>query len=270
MSLSAKQLRRHNRHLTIDSIGKEGQTIFGDASILIAGLGGLGCPAASYLCGAGIGSLTLCDSDTVDISNLPRQMLFTEEDFGQSKVLVGKRVLNQINTDTKITIFNKDLDQKLLENFYTVILDCTDNISARLKLNAHCYEKKIPLVSASATAWDGQLITFDYRHHRRLCLSCFINPEHHKFSNSCTQRGVVNSVVGMMGTLQATTVLRLLLGHFDQHGEMIRYDGKTGRFITLHKKPDPICLICSAPTNQSQEVSVNNVKQENPENDNLL
>tara|TARA_S200000501_G_scaffold372097_1_gene416462 strand:- start:47 stop:859 length:813 start_codon:yes stop_codon:yes gene_type:complete len=270
MSLSAKQLQRYNCHLTIDSIGKEGQIAFGDANILIAGLGGLGCPAASYLCGAGIGSLTLCDSDVVETSNLPRQTLYREDDYGQSKVVIGKRVLNLMNTDTKITIFNKELDEKLLENFYTVILDCTDNIHARLKLNAHCYEKKIPLVSASATAWDGHLIGFDFRHHGRLCLSCFTNPAHHQLSNSCIQRGVVNSVVGMMGTLQATTVLRLLLGHFDQHGEMIRYDGKSGRFITLTKKADPKCLICSDPTSQSKEVSVNNINEKNLENDNLL
>ncbi len=270
MSLTAKQLQRHNRHLTIDSIGKEGQKIFGDATILIAGLGGLGCPAASYLCGAGIGSIILCDSDRVEISNLPRQTLFTEEDCGESKVVVAKRVLNLMNTDTKITIFNKELDDKLLDNFYTVILDCTDNIRARLKLNSHCYEKKIPLVSASATAWEGQLIGFDYRHKRKLCMSCLTNQEHYHVSNSCNQKGIVNSVVGTMGTLQATTVLRLLLGHFDQHGEMIRYDGKTGRFITLTKKPDPTCFVCSEPTNQSKETFINNSNVRNIENDAFL
>ena len=245
MSLNETQFLRYSRHLLMADIGVQGQQTLLNAHVLIVGLGGLGCPVSLYLAAAGVGRLTLCDGDVVDITNLQRQILYRAEDCDQLKVESAKERLTALNPEVQINTYAQPVDATVLAKPYTMVLDCTDNLSARQLLNAHCQQQKIPLVSASAIGWEGQLVGFDFRVHPSPCFNCIIDRESPEPLLNCANSGVVGPVLGAMGSLQATTAIRMLLGLFRQHGEVQRYDGKSGRWLTLNAQPKKDCGVCS-------------------------
>ena len=154
MSLTDSQFMRYSRHLLMDDIGEEGQTKLLNAHVLIVGLGGLGCPVSLYLAAAGIGQLSLCDGDTVDQSNLQRQVLYTPEDCGKPKVACAQQRLNALNPESQINVYNENVTGQILAHDYSLVVDCTDNLAARQQLNAHCHQQKIPL--SARRLWGGR------------------------------------------------------------------------------------------------------------------
>lgn len=249
MSLNDDDFMRYSRHLLMDDIGEAGQQKLAHAKVLIVGVGGLGCPVAVYLAAAGIGQLDLCDPDRVDKTNLQRQVLYRTEDCGELKVACAKDRLHALNPGVTVNVLAKEVDVEVLAGpslteSYSVVIDCTDNLAARQLINKACYEQKIPLVSAAAVGWEGQIVAFDFRRYRELCFSCIIDYKSTEPMMNCSNSGVVGPVLGVMGSLQSTTVIRVLLGFFQQHGELQRYDGKRGQWLTMHCAVDARCPIC--------------------------
>jgi len=243
--LSHDQFMRYSRHLLMDDIGEEGQQKLSNSRVLIVGLGGLGCPVGLYLAAAGVGQLSLCDPDRVELSNLQRQVLYRDVDSEQYKVICAERELSLVNPYISVISYPTEISAELIQD-YDVVVDCTDNLNARQLINACCQKKKIPLVSASALGWEGQLVAFDFSQNRTLCLNCIINKDSADPVLNCSNSGVIGPVLGAMGSLQATTVIRILLGFFEQHGEMQRYDGKIGRWMGLTTQADKNCEVCGA------------------------
>lgn len=245
MPLNDDDFMRYSRHLLMDDIGESGQEKLINSRILIVGLGGLGCPVSIYLAGAGVGFLTLCDPDRVDKTNLQRQVLFRSEDCGEFKVSCAKDRLKALNDNVNIEIYPRAVDTEILNYHYDLIIDCTDNLPARHMLNKQCSDKKIPFVSAAAVGWEGQLIGFDFNNYSSPCFNCVINGQLQEPVMNCANSGVVGPVLGVIGSLQATIAIRILLGYFQQHGEMQRYDGKRGQWLTMTSMRDKACMVCS-------------------------
>ena len=249
MSLNDDDFMRYSRHLLMDDIGEVGQEKLTQAKVLIVGLGGLGCPVALYLAAAGVGQIDLCDPDRVDKTNLQRQILYRTEDCGELKVGCARDRLHALNSGITINVLAREVDVDILNGptlteAYTAVVDCTDNLAARQLINKTCYEHEIPLISAAAVGWEGQLVAFDFRRYRQSCFSCIIDYKSTEPMMNCSNFGVVGPVLGVMGSLQSITVMRMLLGFFEQHGELQRYDGKRGQWLTMQCAIDASCPIC--------------------------
>ena len=234
---------RYSRHLLMDDIGEAGQQKLSQARVLIVGLGGLGCPVGLYLAAAGVGHLSLCDPDVVELSNLQRQILYRETDCDQHKVECAERELRAMNPYINVISYAAEITDELIGD-QDIVVDCTDNLAARQFMNSACHRNKIGFVSASALGWEGQLMAFDFAAHARLCLNCIIDKDSPEPMQNCSNSGVVGPVLGAMGSLQATTVIRMVLGYFQQHGEMQRYDGKAGRWLSLAASAKDGCGVC--------------------------
>ena len=244
MPLNDDDFMRYSRHLLMSDIGESGQQKLSQARVLIVGMGGLGCPVSLYLTGAGIGSISICDPDRVDKTNLQRQILYETADCGNLKVACAKDRLQALNPNVVIDTFPCQVDDKILAGNYDVVIDCTDNLDARQLINQICYDEGVPFVSAAAIGWEGQLIMFDFAHCRDLCFNCIINHSSAEPMMNCANSGVVGPVLGVMGSMQAIAVMRTLLGFSLQHGEVQRYDGKRGQWFSLQGSQDKECSVC--------------------------
>ncbi|MBT3527572.1 MAG: HesA/MoeB/ThiF family protein [Porticoccaceae bacterium] len=245
MPLNDDDFMRYSRHLLMSDIGESGQQKLSQARVLIVGMGGLGCPVSLYLAAAGVGSISICDPDRVDKTNLQRQILYETADCGNLKVACAKDRLQALNPSVVIDIFPCPVDHKILAGNYDVVIDCTDNLAARQLINRVCYAEGVPFVSAAAIGWEGQLVMFDFAHCRGLCFNCIINHSSAEPMMNCANSGVVGPVLGVMGSMQAITVMRTLLGVALQHGEVQRYDGKRGQWCSLQGSQDKECSVCS-------------------------
>lgn len=246
MPLNDQEFLRYNRHIMVSQIGEKGQNKFKQAKILIVGMGGLGCPAAQYLVASGIGHITLIDHDTIELSNLQRQVLFNTEDINKPKVLVAKQKLSQLNPNCQISaiedsIFNIDLE--LMLDDMDIVLDCTDNPKTRQFINQSCVKAGVQLVSASAIQGSGQLISFDFSIPASPCYQCLFSGVEESPLN-CQTAGVFSPLLGVMGSLQATEALRLILGKSDNLNKLMLFDafGMEVRKFTVNK--DPNCPSC--------------------------
>lgn len=242
-ALPMADLSRYARQIVLPEIGVAGQTALRDSRVLIVGLGGLGCPAARYLAGAGIGTLLLADRDRVERSNLPRQTLYTEADVGRLKVdaaiahlaaIDGSVELQGVHTAEATLVAIRDVD---------VVLDCTDNFEARFALNAACVAAKVPLVSGAAIRWEGQVAAFDLRRGGP-CYGC-LYPDTGAVAEACEDAGILGPVVGMVGAMQALLALQLLLGQPDAAGHLHRWDARRGDWRKLRLVRDPDCPHCT-------------------------
>lgn len=244
--LSDKEFLRYNRHVMVDKIGEKGQLAFKQAHVLIIGMGGLGCPAAQYLAASGVDKLTLIDHDTIEISNLQRQILYTEENIGQSKVHSAKAALQTQNPLVNIEAIQDsvfDLDLLMLVNKADIVLDCTDNPKTRKFINAICVEAQATLVSASAIQASGQLVSFDFSEPDSPCYQCLF-PEDEGQTMSCATSGVVSPILGVLGSLQATETLRILLGEKCNLNKLTLFDGWGMSFRQFNVHKDPDCKSC--------------------------
>ncbi len=246
--MSEETKQRYARHIGLPQIGESGQNLLLDSHALIVGMGGLGSPVALYLTAAGVGELTLCDFDRVDLSNLQRQVLHTTADIGELKTESATASLKAINPNVKINTvdyFAEEAELKKIAKTASIILDCTDNFESRFGLNRISRETNTPLVSGAAIRWEGQVTAFDPKQADSPCYHC-LYPGENLRDASCAMEGVVAPLVGVIGTMQAQAAMNLLLGLPSLVGKVLLYDANLMDWHTITLKRNPDCPVCKA------------------------
>ena len=213
--LNKDQIERFSRQIILKNIGALGQKKIIQSKVLVIGMGGLGCPVAEFLTRAGVGSLGIADYDNVDLSNLHRQSLYDSGDLKKSKVGSAKKKLVKINNKTKITCHNIKINNKNLNKIiknYDYIVDGTDNFKSKFLINDFCLKFKKFLVSGAISKFDGHIFTFNFKNKKTPCLKCFFQEE--KISDdilNCEFEGILGTVAGIIGTIQANEILKQIL-----------------------------------------------------------
>ena len=213
--LSKNQIERYSRQIVIKNIGALGQQKIIRSNILIIGMGGLGCPVAELLVRAGVGNLGIVDFDKVSLSNLHRQTLYDNKDLNKFKVEVAKKKLNKINSKSKISIYKTKINKKNLEKIiknYKIVIDGSDNFQTKFLVNDFCIKLKKFLVTGAISKFDGHIFTFNFNNKKSPCLRCFFQEE--KISEeilNCEYDGILGSVAGTIGSLQANEALKYVL-----------------------------------------------------------
>jgi len=246
--MNDQQLLRYSRHILLPEIGVEGQQKLLGAHALVIGAGGLGSPAALFLAASGVGTLTLCDGDTVDLTNLQRQILHHTSSIGMPKATSAQTALAGINPEVRVIALNERVDEtRLLELAAQadVVLDCSDNFATRYALNRVCVQLKKPLVSGAATRFDGQVTVFDLRHAHSPCYHCLYPEQTEAEETRCAVMGVFAPLVGIIGSLQAAEVLKLLLdAGTSLCGKLLLLDALHMELRTVKLNKDNSCSIC--------------------------
>jgi molybdopterin/thiamine biosynthesis adenylyltransferase len=251
--LSADELERYARHIVLREVGGPGQAALKEASVLVIGAGGLGAPLLQYLAAAGIGTLGVIDHDRVDLSNLQRQVIHRTADIGTSKVESARRALADINPDVEVIAHDErlvaDNAQRIVAG-YDIVADGSDNFATRYLLNDVCYRLKKILVSAAILRFDGQISTYKaWQGAGHPCLRCiFPAAPSEDAVPSCAQAGVLGALAGTLGALQATEVVKEILGiGRSLSGRLVMYDALAGSFdeMAIAKRAD--CPTCGAP-----------------------
>jgi molybdopterin/thiamine biosynthesis adenylyltransferase/rhodanese-related sulfurtransferase len=246
-TLSDAQSRRYSRHLLIPEVGEEGQFKLLDSKVLLIGAGGLGSPAAYYLAAAGVGTLGIIDADIVDDSNLQRQILHNTERIGQYKAESARETIKALNPDVNVVTYIERLDEtnvaRIIED-YDVIIDGTDNFPTRYLLNDASIIANKPVVHGSVFRFEGQLTVF--KPHEGPCYRCLHpEPPPPELAPSCAEAGVLGVLPGIIGLLQATETIKLLLGIGEPLiGRLMTYDALAGEFNELRLYRDPNCPAC--------------------------
>ena len=247
--MNDNQLLRYSRHILLEHIGIEGQEKINAARALIIGAGGLGSPAALYLASAGVGRITLVDNDTVDLTNLQRQILHTTERVGQAKVRSGQQSLQQINPDIHVIALQERADGQRLEALVQdadVVLDCCDNFVTRHAVNAACIKFGVPLVSGAAIGFDGQISVFDQRNSNAPCYACLFPPQQQFEEVLCSGMGVFAPLVGIIGTMQAAEALKLIMKIGQPLiGRLLMLDAMNMEWTQIKINKNPACPVCS-------------------------
>ncbi|AIJ09216.1 MULTISPECIES: HesA/MoeB/ThiF family protein [Edwardsiella] len=243
--MNDRDFMRYSRQILLPDIDVSGQSRLLESRVLIAGLGGLGAPAALYLAGAGVGTLVLADDDDVHLSNLQRQIMFSAEDIGKPKAEAARERLSRLNPDITLIARQERLGGEALLNEVRqadVVLDCTDNMATRQAINAACVAASTALVSASAVGFGGQMMVLapPWTHGCYRCLW----PEDAEPERSCRSAGVIGPVVGVMGTLQALEAIKLLSGLETQRGVLRLFDARANRWHTLTLRRAEGCPVC--------------------------
>jgi molybdopterin/thiamine biosynthesis adenylyltransferase len=240
-------VHRYARQTVLTEIGEAGQARLARSTALIVGLGGLGCPASMYLATSGVGTLLLNDFDTVDATNLPRQILYGPGDVGRKKVDTAAERLKSLNPDARIVATADRLDAAgvaALVQTADVVLDGTDNFATRFAVNAACVKARVPLVSGAAVRLEGQLIVFPNRPGGP-CYRCLYD-ETDEWLGDCQGNGVLATVTGVIGTLMAQEAIKTLLGGMEGRVNTLQlWDAKTGDWSTVEVKSNPHCPVCS-------------------------
>ncbi|MBP6747474.1 HesA/MoeB/ThiF family protein [bacterium] len=243
--LSAIELERYSRHILLDEIGEEGQLALKAARVLIVGVGGLGSPVATYLAAAGVGTIGLVDDDVVELSNLHRQILFSQDDLGQAKVVAGARHMKAANDSINVQIHHERLSAASAEALisdYDLVVDCTDNFATRYAINDACLLLGRPFVYGSIYRFEGQVSVFCQP--GGPCYRCLF-PEENAVVANCAEAGVVGVLAGVIGSIQATEALKLLLGIGESLvGRLLLYDALALDFRVL-KLTANCSLFCS-------------------------
>jgi molybdopterin/thiamine biosynthesis adenylyltransferase len=247
--MNDRQLLRYSRHILLDDIDIEGQQKLLAAHALVIGAGGLGSPAALYLASAGVGRITLVDDDTVDLTNLQRQIAHSTERIGWRKVDSARLALHQINPDIDVVALAERADDARLFDLVsgaTVVLDCSDNFATRHALNRACARHKVPLVSGAAIRFDGQVSVFDQRHDDAPCYCCLFPQDQHYADAACSSMGVFAPLVGVIGAMQAAEALKLIIGiGTSLAGRLLLLDGLNMEWTSIKIARDPGCPVCS-------------------------
>ncbi len=247
-TLTPEQRERYSRHLLLPEVGIEGQQKLLDAKVLLLGAGGLGSPAALYLAAAGVGTLGIVDSDEVDLSNLQRQVIHSSDRIGVAKVDSAEQTISALNPDVKVVKHNVRLGaENIMEILpgYDIVLDGLDNFPTRYLLNDASVRLRIPVVSAAILGFEGQLSVF--KPYDGPCYRClFPVPPPAELAPSCGANGVLGVLPGTMGLLQATEVVKLILGEGEPLiGRLLMYDALAARVTEVKVRRDPQCPICS-------------------------
>jgi adenylyltransferase/sulfurtransferase len=244
------QLLRYSRHILLPEISIEGQQRLLDAHALLIGAGGLGSPAALYLTSAGVGTLTICDDDTVDLTNLQRQIVHREAAVGTKKVDSARDTLLGLNPAVRInTVAERVAGEKLqaLVAAADVVLDGSDNFATRHAVNRACVQAGRPLVSGAGIRFDGQLAVFDLRRKDAPCYACLFPEDGESEEMRCAVMGVFAPLVGIIGAMQAAEALKILSGAGEPlSGRLLLLDALNMDVRTISLKKDPACPVCAA------------------------
>ena len=242
------QLLRYARHILLDEVGIEGQEAFLAARVLIIGAGGLGSPAALYLATAGVGTLQLADDDTVELSNLQRQILHPTPHLGMTKVASAARTLSAFNPEVVVHATSRRAGDAELSDWVAqadVVLDCCDNFATRHAINRACVAHRKPLVSGAAIRFDGQVAVFDLRHDDAPCYHCLFPEADDVDELNCATTGVFAPLVGVVGSMQAAEALKLIgaIGR-SLSGRLQMVDMRDMQWRSVNVMRDPDCLVC--------------------------
>jgi len=247
--LSDAQLLRYSRHILLDELGVEGQQRLLESRALVIGAGGLGSPVALYLGSAGVGTITLVDHDTVDVTNLQRQIAHDLARVGRPKVDSAAQSIAAINPEVRVIALRERADAARLDALVReadVVLDCSDNFATRHAVNAACVAHRRPLVSGAAIGFDGQISVYDTRDAGNPCYACLFPPEAAFEEVRCATMGVFAPLVGIIGTMQAAEALKLLAGVGSSlAGRLQMLDARTMEWSEVRLARQPACTVCA-------------------------
>ncbi len=244
-----EELLRYSRHILLNEIGIEGQEKISNSHALIIGAGGLGSPVALYLASAGVGHITIVDNDSVDMTNLQRQIAHTMSRVDQPKVLSAQTAMAAINPHVVVTPIIARADAALLDTLVAqadVVLDCCDNFATRHAINAACVKHQKPLISGAAIRFDGQVCVYDPRDPSSPCYACVFPPDTTFEETRCATMGVFAPLVGIIGSMQAAEALKLLSGAGRPlTGRLLMLDGRSMEFTEVRIGRHAHCPVCS-------------------------
>jgi molybdopterin-synthase adenylyltransferase len=247
--LNDAQLLRYSRHILLDELGPDAQARFAAAHAVIVGVGGLGAPAAQFLAAAGIGRLTLCDPDHVDLTNLQRQILYAGPDVGARKVDAARARLAAVNPEAQVDALPVRVGAHELAQLAAdaqVVLDCSDNFATRHAVNRACVAARTPLVSGAAIRFDGQLAVFDVRDPASPCYHCLFGEGDAIEETRCATMGVFAPLVGIIGSTQAAEALKLVAGvGTSLAGRLLLLDALAMQWREMSVPRDPQCPVCA-------------------------
>lgn len=247
MELTDHEMLRYNRQISLKAVDFDGQEKLKESRVLIVGAGGLGCSASQYLASAGVGKIILVDFDTISLSNLQRQILYTDADMGKPKAEVAKARLQAINPNIEVQAVVKKCDDAEFAELIRqvdIVVDCTDNIDVRNQLNLQCFQQKRPLVSGSAIRFEGQISVFTYAENEACyqCLSQLFGSD----TLSCVEAGVISPIVGVIGSLQALETIKVLLDIGKTlSGKLLIIDGLHFSVREMNLPKMPSCKVCT-------------------------
>lgn len=246
--MNDNQLLRYSRHILLPQVEYAGQEKLTQSHALIVGAGGLGSPVAMYLAASGVGTLTICDFDEVDLTNLQRQIIHTTQSVGINKAVSAQQTLYEINPEVEVqTVEEKSTEAQLTElvSAADVVIDCSDNFATRYAINRICFAQKKPLVSGAAVRFEGQITVFDFRDEASPCYHCLFPDSGEDQELRCSDNGVFSPLVGMIGTAQAAEALKCLMNIGENlQGRLMLLDALTAEWRTIKLARDPACLVC--------------------------
>ena len=244
------QLLRYSRHILLDEFGVEGQEKLLAAHALVVGAGGLGSPATLYLASAGVGRITICDGDAVDLTNLQRQIVHRSDSVGMNKSVSARRTLVQINPEIAIVALPQRLQDTALDERVAaadIVLDCTDNFATRHAINRACVKHRKPLVSGAGVRFDGQITVFDLRHDDSPCYECLFPESAQHEEVRCAVMGVFAPLVGIIGATQAAEAIKAITGLGQTlRGRLLMLDALGMQWHSVKLNRDPKCGVCAA------------------------
>jgi molybdopterin-synthase adenylyltransferase len=245
-------LLRYSRHILLEPFGLEAQTILSATTALVVGAGGLGAAALMYLASAGVGRIIIVDGDTVDLTNLQRQVIHDEASIGLNKATSAKERLHAINSTIKIEAVTARCDEAALFDLVRdadIVLDCTDNFQTRHAINRAVYSHKKILVSGAAIRFDGQVTSFDFRHQAAPCYACLFPEDDAAEDERCAVMGVLAPLVGVIGSMQAVEAIRCLTNLNNEHvnvGRLQLFDARSFTWREVRFIKDSHCKVCGA------------------------
>jgi molybdopterin/thiamine biosynthesis adenylyltransferase len=247
--MNDNQLLRYSRHILLPQLGIEGQEKFRRSHALVVGAGGLGSPVALYLAAAGIGTLTICDGDAVDLTNLQRQIVHRSDAIGVPKAESARQTLATVNPEVKVNALAERVAGARLDQLVAgsgIVLDCSDNFATRHAINRACVAHRKPLVSGAGVRFDGQVTVFDLREAQSPCYHCLF-PEHGDNEDMrCAVMGVFAPLVGIIGATQAAEALKLVAGIGESlNGRLLLLDALAMEWRTVRLRRDPACAVCA-------------------------
>ncbi len=246
--MTDEQLLRYGRHILLDDIGIEGQERLLSSKVLIVGAGGLGSPVGLYLASAGIGELRIADDDVVELSNLQRQIIHTNNRLGQLKVQSAKTAIAELNPQTHVTALATRLAGQTLNDEVAgvdLVVDCCDNFQTRHAINRACVQAKVPLVSGAAIRFEGQVCVFDTRLVDGACYYCLFPEADDVAPVNCATMGVFAPLVGIIGSIQAAEAIKVLAGIGKPlTARLVMFDARLGQWHEVKVPKDPHCPVC--------------------------
>ena len=246
--LTGREYIRYSRQIMLEEHGERGQQKLQEATVLIVGLGGLGCPAAQYLVSAGVGRLLLIDDDRVEVENLHRQILYSDDQVGLFKVEAAKERLGRLNPNVDIEAHNRRATADNLTGLIeraNPVLDCSDNIETRYAINEAACQNRTFLVVGAAIRYEAQIISFDFSAGQPGCYQCLI-ADLADASLNCSTSGVLGPILGIAGSMQALSAIKAITGHGFVHNLWQCFDGRNQQWISIKHTGAHKCSICAA------------------------